>query len=91
MPNVRVVLNRAGVREMLRSKEVQRDLMRRADRVVAAAESRAVPPHEGEVDYYAESSVGSNRARALVIADHPGALGQEEEYRILGSSIDAAG
>jgi hypothetical protein len=91
MANVRVVLNRSGVRELLRSKEVQRDLMRRAERVVAAAEAHAVPPHEGEVDYYAESSVGTMRARALVIADHPGALGQEEEYRILGSSIDAAG
>lgn len=88
---VRVVLNRAGVREMLRSKEVERDLKVRAERVVAAAEAHAVPPHEGKVDYYAETSRGATRARALVIADHPGALGQEEQYRILGSSIDAAG
>lgn len=91
MADVRVVLHRAGVRQMLRSEEVERDLMERARRVVAAAESRAVPPHEGRVDYYAEASTGATRARALVIADHPGALGQEEEYRILGSSIDAAG
>lgn len=91
MANVRVILNRAGVREMLRSKPVQRDLLARAQRVAAAAEAHSVPPHEGDVDYYAESSVGANRARAIVVADHPGALGQEEEYRILGSSIDAAG
>ncbi|WP_068922199.1 hypothetical protein [Planobispora rosea] len=88
---VRVILNRSGVREMLRSEGVQDELMRRARRVASAAEAIGVPPHEGDVDYYAEASMGRSRARALVIADHPGALGQEEKYRTLGTAIDAAG
>jgi hypothetical protein len=90
MANVRVILNPAGMREMLTSKEVERDLLRRAKQVAAAAEAIGVPPHEGEVDYYAESSTGSTRARAVVVADHPGAQGQEAEYRTLGTAIDAA-
>lgn len=88
---VEVRLNRAGMRELLRSEGVEKELMARARRVAAAAEASAVPPHEGSVDYYAVASTSSSRARALVIADHPGALGQEEKYRILGSAIDAAG
>jgi hypothetical protein len=91
MADVRVVLHGLGMRELLRSKGVQNELMRRARLVAAAAEAIGVPPHEGDVDYHAEASMGSSRARALVIADHPGALGQEEKYRTLGSAIDAAG
>ncbi|MFD9949687.1 hypothetical protein ACFWYW_55625 [Nonomuraea sp. NPDC059023] len=88
---VRVVLNPAGMRELLRSKPVERDLLRRGKQVAAAAEAIGVEPHEGDVDYYAESSVGSTRARCVVVADHPGAQGQEEKYRTLGTAIDAAG
>lgn len=87
---VRVVLNPAGMREMLRSKEVERDLLRRGRQVAVAAEISGHIPHEGDVDYYAESSVGSSRARCIVVADHPGAQGQEEKYRTLGTAIDAA-
>lgn len=91
MPRVRVVLNSAGMRALLRSRKVRDDLLERAARVAAAAEAAGVQPHEGDVDYRAKASMGASRARALVIADHPGALGQEEKYRILGSAIDAAG
>lgn len=87
---VRVVLNRAGMREMLRSKEVERDLLRRAKQVAAAADAIGHAPHEGDVDYYAESSRGASRAKAIAVADHPGAQGQEEKYRTLGTAIDAA-
>jgi hypothetical protein len=90
MANVRVVLNRFGMREMLRSKEVERDLLRRGKQVAATAEAIGHPPHEGDVDYYAVASRGSTRARCVIVADHPGALGQEEEYRTLGTAIDAA-
>jgi len=90
MPNVRVILNPAGMREMLTSKEVERDLLRRARQVAITAEAIGHLPHEGEVEYYAESSRGKTRARAIVVADHPGAQGQEEEYRTLGTAIDAA-
>lgn len=87
---VRVVLNPVGMREMLRSKEVERDLLRRGKQVAVAAEAIGRLPHEGDVDYYAESSRGAGRAKAIVVADHPGAQGQEEKYRTLGTAIDAA-
>jgi hypothetical protein len=90
MANVRVVLNPAGMREMLRSKEVERDLLRRGKQVAATAEAIGHLPHEGEVEYYAESTRGKTRAKAIVVADHPGAQGQEEKYRTLGTAIDAA-
>lgn len=87
---VRVVLNTSGIREMLRSKGVQRDLMRRGRAVAAAAEAAGVHPHEGQVDYYAEEGMTPTRAKVHVVADHPGARGQEEKYRTLGTAIDAA-
>jgi hypothetical protein len=90
MANVRVVLNRSGMRELLRSRGVKEDLLRRGDAVAATAEAIGVPPHEGTVDYYAEASTGIARAKVHVVADHPGALGQEQEYRTLGTAIDAA-
>lgn len=90
MANVRVILNPAGMREMLRSKEVERDLLRRGKQVAATAEAIGHLPHEGEVEYYAESTRGKTRAKAIVVADHPGAQGQEEKYRTLGTAIDAA-
>lgn len=91
MAKVRVSLNHAGMRELLRSEPVERDLMRRARQVAVAAENIGVPPHEGDVKYEAVAAEGGTRARALVVADHPGALGQEETYRTLGTAIDAAG
>lgn len=90
MANVRVILNPAGMREMLRSKEVELDLLRRGKQVAATAEAIGHLPHEGEVEYYAESTRGKTRAKAIVVADHPGAQGQEEKYRTLGTAIDAA-
>lgn len=87
---VRVVLHAIGMRQMLRSEGVEKDLMRRARRVAATAEAIGVPPHEGEVDYRAEVATNADRARARVFADHPGGLGQEEKYRTLGTAMDAA-
>lgn len=90
MPRVRVVLRKEGMREMLTSREVEHDLLRRGNQVAAAAEAIGVPPHEGKVDYYAQSGRGVTRARVHVVADHPGALGQEQAYRTLGTALDAA-
>ena len=90
MARVRVQLNDAGMRELLCSPEVEADLAERAARVAAAAAALGHQPHSGTVEYRAEVSRGKNRARARVIADHPGALGLEERYRTLGTAIDAA-
>ena len=90
MARVRVQLSDAGMRELLRSPEVEADLFARAARVAAAAAGAGHRPHSGTVEYRAQASRGTSRARALAIADHPGALGLEAAYRTLGTAIDAA-
>ncbi len=58
---VTVRLNRRGVRELLRSREVLGDLERRAERIHRA---------EGG-DGFTDSAIGPQRARAAVVA-YPG-------------------
>lgn len=87
--------NRRGLMHVLGSEGVRLDLAVRANAVavVARAEYRAVPPHEGTVEVAVESergSIGSPRARATVIARHPGAEAIEADRRPLGSALDAA-
>lgn len=78
MPVV-IKLNRAGVRELLRSKEVQDDLAARAERIAAAA---------GD-GFDASSFVGANRARASVMAVSIEARIAEAKDRTLTRAIDA--
>lgn len=73
-------LNRAGVRELLRSPEVKADLEARARRVAARA---------GD-GMRVESATGRNRARAAVITDTIEARRAEAKHRALTSAIDAA-
>lgn len=79
MANVRIVLKRRGMRDLLRSFEVQADLERRAENIAAAAG----PGHE------AESEVGRNRARASVRTDSIEAMHAEATSRNLTRAIDA--
>lgn len=85
MANTEIKLNRAGVRQILRSDSVEQDLLRRAQRVAAAAQANA-PDH---VEIRADSSKGGNRARATVVA--LGGYDEDLETRFLSSAIDAAG
>lgn len=82
---VEIKLNRSGVRSLLRSKDVEQDLLRRAQRVAEAARARA-PEH---IEIVADSSIGANRARAVVVA--LGGYDEELDKRFLSSAIDAAG
>jgi len=76
-PKVRI--NRKGVRELLRSREVLSDLERRANAIAAAA-------GEGmEVD----SEVGRNRARASVRTATREAVLAEAQQRALTRALDA--
>ncbi len=76
-PKVRI--NRKGVRELLRSREVLSDLERRANAIAAAA-------GEGmEVD----SEVGRNRARASVRTATREAVLAETQQRALTRALDA--
>lgn len=76
---VKVVLNRSGIRQLLRSDEVRRDLERRAQLIATAAG----PGHE------VDSAVGQNRARASVRTDTIEAMVDEATNRTLTRAFDA--
>lgn len=57
--SVRIKLNSAGVRQLLRSAELQADLKRRGEKVASAA---------GGEGYEAELKVGRTRASVTVVA-----------------------
>lgn len=76
---VRITLNKAGVREVLRSSEVQAELLRRAELIANAA-------GEGMV---AESLIGASRARASVRTETLKAILAEAEDRALTSALEA--
>jgi hypothetical protein len=76
---VKIVLNRKGIRELLRSPEVLRDLERRAHNVAAAA----------GIGYAVDSEVGPNRARASVRTDTIDAMIDEATERRLTKALDA--
>lgn len=75
----RVVLNRAGMRTLLRSPEVAADLTRRAQAIAAAAGLG----HRVEVTY------GTNRVRVAVITDSFEAMHDEATQRTLTRALDA--
>jgi hypothetical protein len=79
MPS-RLVLNRAGVRSILKSPGVLADLTARANRVASVAG----PGH------IVDSEIGPNRARASVRTDTFAAAKREAESRNLTRAIDAA-
>lgn len=71
---VRVRMNSRGARAILRSRPIEADLMRRAERGASAAGPQA----------RASSRVGANRARAVVTA-----VGSDRRAA-LGRALDAA-
>jgi len=79
MARSRIVLNSRGVRQLLRSAEVEADLRRRAEQIATAAG----PGME------ASSMTGRNRARASVITTTPAARRAEATGRALTRSLDA--
>lgn len=81
MPRIRVKINSAGARAVLRSEKVRADLDRRARQVAEAA--------GGEPDFEVESQIGSNRARASVRTATFEARKAEAEKRALLRALDA--
>jgi hypothetical protein len=75
----RIEMNPAGVRELLRSTEVQRELARRAESIARAA---------GE-GMEVRSTLGRNRARAVVITATKDARIAEAAHRTLSRALDA--
>ena len=90
-----------GLKKLRGSRGVDEALERRAHSVAAAAESYygslsaghgGIPPAADvpiEV-LQSESDTNEPRARVAVIMRHPRALRIEEDYRVLGGSLDAA-
>lgn len=92
MSRVKVKLDRRGMRELLRSAGVQRELDRRAERVAETARSLA-PVESGDYrdSIHAEPDPTSERARAKVVADDYKAHILEAKHRTLGRALDGAG
>lgn len=88
MASLEFKLNSKGVREVLRSPEMEAELRRRAERVAQAARPNAKYTDGHPIPLIVESSQGRNRARATVFA--PGGLTAEADNRFLGSAVDAA-
>lgn len=84
LAHVRVALKYQGIRRIGRGPEMYREMLRRAEKVKAAAEAIAPP----DQDLYATGFYGLNRARASVMA--PGGERSEHAERYLGKSLDAA-
>ena len=81
MPVIRVKINSAGARAILRSAKVQADLERRGRAIAAAA--------GGGDDFEVETRVGANRVRTSVrTATHEGRKAEAED-RALTRAIDA--
>lgn len=78
-----VKVNRAGIRTILRSDRVLKDLERRA-RAVATATST------GDLTYEVRSDVGRQRARAAVIAAGARTNAHELAHHDLARTIDHA-
>jgi hypothetical protein len=83
MADVTIKVNRAGIRQILRSDRVLADLTRRA-RAVAAATSG------GDLTYEVRSDVGRQRARAAVIAAGARTNAHELAHHDLARTIDHA-
>ncbi len=79
MGDVKVVLNDRGVRDLLTSDGVKRDLLRRGERIATAAG----PDHEAEV------TVGRKRARVGIRTTTPAAMEAEASRGSLSSALDA--
>lgn len=79
MSTVRVEINKAGVRALLKSVEVQADLKRRAEAIAAKAGDGM------EV----ETDVGANRARAVVVTRTESAKKAEAKNHTLSRALDA--
>jgi hypothetical protein len=79
MANVKIKLNRAGVRTLLRGSEMQAILRRSAGGIAGAAG----PGHEVHV------SAGRNRARAEVVTKTIDAMLAEAKNRNLTRAVDS--
>lgn len=90
----RVKLHRRGMRELLRSEGVQEMLGRKAAAVAEQVEAAGIrvdgTPGRVALPVVVEVGAGEERARAVVILDHPSGAAVEAKHGVLTGSIDAA-
>jgi len=88
----RLKANIRGIREVRSSREVDKELERRAGNMASVAEAvYRMLGHDVQVEVLqAASDTNEPRARVAVIARHPAALRIEAKHRVLGGSLDAA-
>lgn len=90
----RVKLHRRGMRELLRSEDVQQLLAGKAQGVAEQVEAAGIrvdgTPGRVPLPVAVEVGAGEGRARAVVVLDHPSGIAVEAKHGVLTSSIDAA-
>lgn len=87
----RFVLNRVGMRALMRGEALRAYLGTRGEAVAAIAQSTVPHIETGRMEMVTLSDIGSQRARAVVIANHPSADAIEAKYRWLTHATEAAG
>lgn len=80
-PRVKIELNTAGVRALLKSEAVLQDLVRRGEAIASSA--------GGSPDFTVNASIGRNRARVHVVTETPRGRRLEARDRTLTRAIDA--
>lgn len=88
MPSqTRITLDRSGIGQLAKSESLRKDMLRRAERVAAAASQEASQLAPGG-EVVATGIIGARRARASVM--WVGGLAAETAHRLLGRCIDHA-
>ena len=79
MAAVKVKLNPQGIRELLTSREVERDLLERGRRIDAAAGG----------GHTVEATTGAKRVRVGIVANEPETMLREARDGSLSAALDA--
>ena len=91
MARTTFILNRLGMRELMRGEPLRAYLKVRADAAASVATGTVPPIESGHMEMVTLSEIGADRARAVVIANHPAADAIEAKYRWLTHAVEAAG
>lgn len=87
MAKLKIVLNHAGMDELLKSSGVRQVVGEMAERVQEVADTTK-PNHEsGPVTYFSGTQMGRSRVSAYVVARHVMGPYLESKYRTLGKAL----
>lgn len=91
MAKIKVSMSGIGARAILNSPEVEADLLRRAQRIKAAADAKSEPTPSGmkNPNFIAKSGAGKGRVVGVVIAANPYSIASNQKHNTLLKSLDA--